>query len=367
MESPMTSNTQNSITEDLTPATGTIDIESLLDNIEVFILKHTVLPRGTSTAITLWCLSTYLINQFRIYPKLIITSPEKRCGKSTLLDLIEAFTFKATITSNLSTAVIYRLIEETQPTLIMDEADTFVAGSSSDMTGIINSGHAQNRAFVYRCGEKDFKPMKFSTWAPMVLASIGQLQPTTMDRGIVVQLIRKSEKETVQRIRVDLFEKAKHTRQELLKWALDHAEIIKRELVEPPNIGNDRAVDNWLPLFTISKKVSEKWHTKCEQAYELLERDTKEPELSTLLLQDISTILGAHATDKISSSELVSILALDKDKPWCELKNGRPITQHKMAEILKPYGIKPSTIRIGSTTLRGYSQSQFTETFDRYL
>ena len=117
----MSSNISTSLVEDLTPATGSIDMDALLNNIEKYIQERTVLPEGASTVITLWCLSTYLINHFRIYPKLIVTSPEKRCGKSTLLDLIEAFSYKPLLTSNMSTAVIFRLIDIEQPTLIMDE------------------------------------------------------------------------------------------------------------------------------------------------------------------------------------------------------------------------------------------------------
>lgn len=363
----MTTNTSSSITENLTPAKGPIDIAPLLDDIETYISEHTVLPDGASTAITLWCLSTYLINQFRIYPRLIVTSPEKRCGKSTLLDLIEAFSYKALITSNLSAAVIYRLIEQEQPTLIMDEADTFVANSTSDMTGIINSGQARSRAFVIRCTGDDHKPMRYSTWAPMVLASIGELNPTIMDRGIIIQLVRKSDKETVHRLPNELVQRALVPRQQLLKWAQDNAATIANKIIEPPAIGNDRAVDNWLPLFTISNQVSKNWHEKCKQAYRLLEKNGKDPELVTVLLQDIRAIFSNHGSDKISSAELVLKLVSDKDKPWCEVRNGRAMSQHKLAEMLKLYGIKPKAIRIPPGTPRGYDRGQFTDTFDRYL
>lgn len=356
-----------SIVEELTPAVGNIDMEDLLNNIEKHISEHVILPEGASTAIALWCLASFNINSFRIFPKLMITSPEKRCGKSTVLDLIEAFSNRSLMTSNMTSAAIFRLIDSWQPTLIIDEADMFIAGGTTGMTGIINSGHAKNRAFVTRCVGDNHDVKKFSTWTPMVLASIGDLQPTIMDRSVVITLKRKAKGETSKCIDVDLFDKVKSSREELLKWSNDHADDIKNNLVEPPYLGNDRTVDNWLPLFTLANQVSPEWRKKCEESYRLLNEHEDEPELATLLLADIRDILSNHDDDKISSADMVKKLLEDKDKPWGEFKNGRPITQSGLAKVLGNYKIKPKTIRYKGNTPRGYELKQFTDTFERYL
>ncbi len=361
----MTNN--KNIVEELTPATGKVDIETLLNNIEGFISQRAILPPGASAAITLWCLAAYNINQFRIFPKLTIYSPEMRCGKSITLDLIETFAPKAIITSNTSTASIFRLIDECQPTLIIDEADTFVAGESNSMTGIINSGHAKNRAFVNRCVGETFKVKRFSTWSPMVLASIGDLQPTIMDRSIAIKIRRKSKHETVKRIQPNLFEKAKPSRRQLLKWSLDNANAISMNPVEPPDLGNSRAVDNWLPLFTIASMANNDWLEKCEKAYRLFNKNNIDPEATTLLLQDIQDIFQTIGVNKISSEDLVNRLTGMLDHPWCEYKNGGPITQNGLARMLKPYEIKPKGIRLNDTVIRGYNLNQFADTFNRYL
>lgn len=351
--------------EDLIASTKpNIDIEQLLDDIETQIMNHTILPKEARRAVALWCVATYLINDFRLFPKLLITSPEKRCGKSTLLDLVHAISNKGFISSNMTSATIYRLIDQHQPTLIIDEADTFVANCTSDMTGIINSGHGKNRAYVSRCVGDGHEVQQFSTWTPMVLASIGDLQPTTMDRSIVIQIRRKKTSEPVVVIPFDLFDLSKQVREELLKWSMDNSSVIQANPYTPPNIGNDRAADNWMPLFTIAALAGTNWLSKCSQAYNML--NTKEEQgVSTMLLSDIQSILKNNP--KLSSADLVSELSKDNDNPWCEFKNGRPITQNALAMILKPYGIKPKAMRIGSLSLRGYELKQFTDTFDRYL
>jgi len=354
-----------SIVEDLKPSTkSSIDLADLLDQIQSLITKHTILSKEAVSATTLWCAATYAINDFRIFPKLVITSPEKRCGKSTLLDLIHAFSNKSYITSNMSSATIYRLIDQCQPTLIIDEADTFVASSTSDMTGIINSGHGKNRAYVTRCEGEGYEVRSFSTWTPMVLASIGSLQQTIMDRSVVIRMLRKKSSERVTVIPVDLFDQCKQIREELLKWSNDNSNSIKASTQIPADIGNDRAADNWTPLFIIAALAGEGWFEQCNRAYGLL--NTKEERaVSAVLLSDIQAIL--KNTSKLSSADLVSELCKDNDKLWCEYKNGRPITQNVLANILKPYGIRPKGMRIGSSSLRGYESSQFTDAFERYL
>jgi hypothetical protein len=267
----------------------------------------------------------------------------------------------------LTPATVFRLIDAEQPTLIIDEADTFVAGGSSELTGIINSGHAKTRAFVTRCVGDGHDVKRFSTWSPMVLAAIGLLPSTIIDRSIVISLNRKAKNQTCKRIDADLFNQAKVGREKLLKWSIDHKDAIKKNPIEPPSCGNDRAVDNWRSLFTVASLVSDNWLQRCNAAYAILNQHANEPELSTQLLADIREIFSKHGDNKISSADLVSKLVEDKDRPWCECKSGRAISPSHLAQMLKTYGITPKGIRVGNKTPKGYELHQFTDSFDRFL
>ena len=75
-----------------------------------------VLPRHADTALALWALWTYVYNTFDIAPILTITSPRPRCGKTTLAGLLAAVVPRPVMTSNISPAVIYRMIEKRPPT-----------------------------------------------------------------------------------------------------------------------------------------------------------------------------------------------------------------------------------------------------------
>lgn len=356
-----------SVVEALEPWSEPVKLLAVLEAIEANIQKHAVLPTGGSTALTLWTAGAYVMDEFRIFPKLIIHSPEKRCGKSTVLDLVESFSPRAIFASSISPAALYRVIEAYQPTLIIDEADTFVAGRNDEMVGIINSGHAKNRAFVIRSEGDNHTPTKFSTWAPMVLASIKALQGTIMDRGVCVELRRKMTHETVARIPADLSERHKPLRQQLARWSEDNQQAIRDNQIEPPHSGNDRAVDNWIPLFTVAALAGGDWPNKVMTSYSLLTNQEEEPTPQIMLLADIREILKGHQPDKIPSKELVDKLLELEERPWREWRKGSPMTQNSLAKLLGGFKIKSKDIRYYGKSVKGFETEQFKDSFIRYL
>jgi hypothetical protein len=330
------------------------------------IKKHCVLKEEEVVAIVLWIISSYLMDNFRIFPKLTLVSPVRRCGKTTTLEVIVALCLNGLMTSNLSQATIYRLASNTRLTLLIDEADRFVKQGDPNLIGLINSGHTKSGASVIRCEGDTFKPVTFSTWMPMVLASIQDLEDTIMDRSIVINLRRKSPTEVSVRLPEDCFDQCLPLRQRLLRWTTDNMIVTKANPLVPTCIGNSRAQDNWVPLFTIASQIDERWLAKCESAYRAL-TSLDELELPTELLKDIRDIFQVHSGVRMTSRDLVLALNSDSENPWLQLRNGKGIDACFMAKTLKPYGIKPTTSRHGTSTLRGYEKAQFEDAFARYL
>jgi len=128
------------LVSEVEPWNEPVDALQLAEEIKIILHRYVILPAGAASALVLWIMGTYLFNAFCIFAKLLITSPEKRCGKSTLLEIFFALVFKSLTASNISAAAIFRVIELVQPTLLIDEADTFL-NTNDEMRGIINSGH----------------------------------------------------------------------------------------------------------------------------------------------------------------------------------------------------------------------------------
>jgi len=131
-----------------------------------------------------------------------VTSPEKRCGKSTVLQLLLGLVPRAIPAVNLTSASVFRVVESYRPTLLVDEGDSFLAGRE-DLRGILNSGHCRRMAFVPRCAGDTHEPRLFSTWAPKAIALIGKLA----DRSIEIRMRRRATGEKVDRVRAQLLDR----------------------------------------------------------------------------------------------------------------------------------------------------------------
>jgi hypothetical protein len=119
------------------------------------ILKYVVLTENDALAVAMWILHAYCFDAFACTPRLAITAPEKRCGKTTLLDVIGLLVPRPLSTANISAAATFRTIEAVRPTLLIDEADTFLS-ENEELRGILNSGHRKGGQVIRTVGD-DFE------------------------------------------------------------------------------------------------------------------------------------------------------------------------------------------------------------------
>jgi len=363
-------NAELSAIEELEPHEDPVSGDALLNEIATTLSRHVHLPAGAATALSLWVLGTYLMEAWRLWPKILITSPEKRCGKSTLLEALEGAVNKALLTSNISPSAIFRCIDEWHPTLMIDEADTF-AKNNDELNGIINAGHTRRTAQIIR-SEKEgetFRPKAFSVWSPQIIAGIGTQRDTLHDRSIHIEMERKLPDERVAKLPPDFFETKVTLRRQCLRWAIDNINDIKLIAAEVPSSFNDRAQDNWEPLFRISIAAGGDWPEKVKKAYLIFTtEEAVEEDAGILLLRDIQQILKGYSKRNIASKTIVDDLIQIEDSPWFEWKRGKPLTQNTLSRLLKPFKIKPTTVDLGNgKKAKGYKSEQFKKVFDRYL
>jgi putative DNA primase/helicase len=135
-------------------------------------------------------LLSYLHDVVDILPLLLITSPEEECGKTTLAELVYNLSNRPIAASNISSAAVYRTIKDDCPTLILDEADTYLR-EDEILRGVINSGHKRKFAFVIRVVNDKGDTGQFTTWCPKAIAMIGLPKRTILSRSIHSRLGRK--------------------------------------------------------------------------------------------------------------------------------------------------------------------------------
>jgi putative DNA primase/helicase len=352
---------------EINPWPEPINPSKLLTDIALTIRRFIICDEEVSHAVSLWVAMTWFIDVVQIAPLAVITAPEKRCGKTLLLSLIGRLSARAITASNISPSALFRTIDAWNPTLLIDEVDAFMK-DNEEFRGLLNSGHTRDSAYVIRNVGDNFTPTKFSTWGAKVLAGIGHVAGTLMDRAVIFELRRKMPHEKVERIRhtePGLFD---DLRSKLARFAEDFSQEVRMARPTLPDALNDRAQDNWEPLLAIAMTASDEWlKIGVDAALKLSGVESEPQSVGTELLADIQNIFKSKGVDRISLKDLVEALCDDEEKSWKTYNHGKSISSRQVSTRLAGYGIRSKTVRIGKETSKGYTLEQFAETFSRYL
>ena len=350
--------------KDVDPWPDSVDGAALLSDIRDVINQFCVLPENSDILMAAWILHAWTHDAADISPILAFVSPEMRCGKTTALSVIGAMAPRSMHNVNVTTSVLFRVVERYCPTVLIDEGDTYLA-DNEELRGIINGGHNRLSAYVWRSVGDDHEPKRFKVWAPKCLAMIGKLPDTLEDRALLVPLRRKQPGEQVERFRADKLASFLPLRRRAQRWANDHMARLKGMDPHVPVALNDRAQDNARPICAIADIAAGEWSKLVRYALVgLAAQSDDEPQSpGVMLLRDIAEVLETRRVVRIGSQELCEALCALEDAPWAEWWSGRPITSRRISTLLKPYGIKPKRDRIGSH----YLASDFADAVDRYV
>jgi putative DNA primase/helicase len=356
--------------EDLDPWPDPVDGASLAEEVRQTLTDHVIFAQPSDAdAAAIWAIGSYLMDTWRLWPRLLITSPTKECGKSTLLEALEALVSRGLILSNAKSAGVFRAIEAWQPTLLLDEADTWMR-QDDELAGILNSGHTKRTARVIRVVDVrgELIPTLFSTWCPMVIAGIGGQRDTLMSRSIIIGLRRKLGHEAVNRMPFDLHDRCTRIRRQALRWAIDNSKRIGTLSSEPQESGSNRRRDNFTPLWRIAEVLGDVWPARIAAAYaaEGLKVDDDDEPAHILLLHDVLAAFEARRTAELTPGDLVGELIQMDDRPWSDWRNGRSITSTAVAKMLKGFGIKSSVKKVGGRAVRAYSKAAVSSAAEPY-
>jgi hypothetical protein len=218
---------------------------ALLEELAHAYRRFVSLPEGGAEALALWIVFTYALEAFEVAPILALCSPLKRCGKTTTEEGTTALAQRPVAAANITVAALYRTVERFAPTLIVDEADTFLLTNRA-LRGVINSGHTRATAFVVRIVGDE--PRLYSTWGARMIALIGRLPATLEDRAIVLPMRRRAPSEPVDRIRRDgLLRQCDLLRRRSARWVADHLPALQAADPAIPEALDDRQADKAPP------------------------------------------------------------------------------------------------------------------------
>ena len=341
-----------------------------LDAMAAFIRRFVILSESQLIAIALWVMHTHAFDVADTTPYLNISSPEKRSGKTRLLEVLELLVARPWFTGRVTAAVLARKVDAMCPTLLLDESDAAFKGEreyAEMLRGILNSGYRKGGRVSVCVGQgANIGYKDFSTFCPKAIAGIGKLPDTIADRSIPITLKRRAPNETVARFRRREVEPEAEAIRNSIIGCLTGVSLADARPQLPDEL-NDRAADCWEPLLAIADAAGGEWHRKAKEAAIALMtgEDIHDDSLGIRLLIDINDVFSQNA-DPVSSADLIESLNAKDESPWGGF-NGSGLTTRKLASLLKPYGIRPRNIRTDERVFKGYSSMDFEDAWSRYL
>ena len=130
---------------------------------------------------------------------------------------------------------------------------------------------------------------------------------------------------------------------------------------------DDRAADGWEPLLAIADLAGEGWPERARRAALALStgEDREDDSLGVQLLADVQAVFEEQRADRLTSADLVAALLAREEAPWGDLR-GRALDTRRLARMLRPYGVRPHNVRIGTSQAKGYALEDFADAFARY-
>jgi hypothetical protein len=350
-----------------------LDGAALLDDLHDEFTRFVVLPSAEAAdAVTLWDAATHGQPAWEHATRLAATSPQKRCGKSRLLDIIEATCHKPLMTVNISAAALARSVRDDPPTLLLDEADTvFGNGIKGDekaeiLRGLINAGHQRNRPYI-RWDAIRREPENCPTFAMAALAGIRTLPDTITDRAVNIRMQRRAPGERVQPFRVHRDTPPLHKLRDLLaSWVRAHLDGLRD--AEPVMPVEDRAADNWAPLVAVADLAGSDWPDRARRAAKALTGDDDPgASLSLRLLSDLRDLRWGE-DGRLPTRAILAKLHEAEESPWASYgRPPRPLDGRGLAQLLRDYGVHSHVLRVDGTNARTYDRADLESAWQRYL
>jgi len=339
----------------------------LMSRMCAHIARHSALPFEPIMAIVLWTLATHLSAHFQFAPILALQSLTRRCGKTSTLAAIEPLVFHAEVASDITAAGLYHTCNQTpRPTLLIDEADQFINRKGHPIVVVINAGHWRVGSLVKRV--IGGRVVTFDTFGPKLIAAIGELPTTIADRSIIVTLLRKHLHDKVDKYVPSENNEATVLRAQIEAFVADYTNAVSQAKPEMPDLPNDRAVDNWRPLFAVASCAGDAWLDNARLA--ALALTQPEDDVSNVMeefIHDLAAIYYANPTEFLSSSELQAAMCKDGERPWATYTNGRPIGFHDLAIFMRRLKLKPIQKQVEKgKNIKGYRLAGLADVFKRY-
>jgi len=339
-------------------------------------------------ALALWAMHTYVFDQFRHTPRLLLTSVIEGEGKTTALDLLNQLAFNAEKCEHITGAAVMRLANKVQLTLLLDEGDNLNLVREPMFRAVLNAGYKRGGKRTITVRDE---PVTYNVFAPIALACISTLPGPLMRRSIVIPMKRATREEIRNLSPFDEEEPQQKeafyfVRRELAIWRQRCKLKLDRLDTHPsmPQLLPSSPADAWRPLIACADACGPEVGQITREAAVAISGWGDNPRV--LLLADLRTVFGTpieklskpHAVNTGEHLATVSVVAelIAINELWAEWagenndQTPRKLTAGILAKLLRGWvrsvTLWPMLRRDDSRSAKGYQRADLEKLWATY-
>jgi hypothetical protein len=183
--------------------------------VKQFVYDHLFLPDAALyDVLTSWVFASWIPEAWSVVPYVFFYGPVAS-GKTRGLEVLHRLSYRAILSSNISSAALFRAAEAWKPTLILDETEIYNRQEKIEVIGLLNSGYRRGQfAIRVKTSEEGELLECFDVFGFKALAGTEGLAKALESRSIMIRMLKN-------RRRVNLHideKKAEELRAKLLSW-----------------------------------------------------------------------------------------------------------------------------------------------------
>jgi hypothetical protein len=353
--------------------------DKLYTEIKAHITRYVVFGQPEhADVIALWVMHTWVIQSFDFTPYIYLHSPVMRCGKTQVHRVVEPLVKDPLRTCNISESALFREIDDSHPTLLWDELDSIFGSrkaseANENKRALLNAGYERGiRAIRMERSGGGFVKITYDPFCAKILAGIGRLPDTIVDRSIPILIHRRLKTQPCQKYRRQDRANAKPLHGALEAWSKDREllKTLRESQPQMPESLTDRQEDIWEPLLAIADSIGGDVPKLAREAARALcgtDNDGEQGYGITYLIA-VRKVVGENG--RITSADLIDGLWEADALPSRLMEDEKPNYKkigHWLSKFIKSYGGKGARqLDFEGQNARGYEAAELKEIFERY-